>query len=54
MCLDLLKQPVIFENAAKIAGVPAHCERSENNVITSRISATCLKKIAAQNVAFTF
>jgi len=53
-CHDLLNQPVIFENAAKIAGVPAHCERSENNVITSRISATCLRKFAARNVAFTF
>jgi len=49
-----LKKPVIFENAAEIAGVPAHYERSENNAITSGISATCLRKFAARNVAFTF
>jgi len=48
-----LNKPVIFENAAEIAGVPAHCERSENNAITSGISATCLRKFAARNIAFT-
>ena len=52
---SLYEKADIFKNAAKIAIVPAHCDRSKNNALLfSSTWTTCLRKLAARNVNFTF